>query len=178
MALDEEKIVSPEPATEPIKPRRSGIKYCCAACGIFFLMIVGGLLLMVLLLEKSCDSSFDLPQFPKIPNIFNPSPSVEISPGPWAPEDFSNLPEHVIIERYRDNLNIGVKPDAAEEDLRKLNSYLAQTYFTGFTVFNIAYFNKDNTSELIAVYNYNSFTRTDNFTMMAPVPGERYPAGQ
>jgi hypothetical protein len=46
----------------------------------------------------------------------------------------------------------------------------------GFTVFNIAYFNKDNVSELIAVYNYNSFSGTDNFTMMAPVPGERYPA--
>jgi hypothetical protein len=155
MALDEEKTVSPETATDPIKPKRSGIKYCCAACGIFFLMIVGGILLTVLV-----------------------SPSVTIPPGPWTPEDFSNLPEHVIIERYRDNLNIGVKPDAAEEDLRKLNSYLAQTYFTGFTVFNIAYFNKDNTTELIAVYNYNSFTRTDNFTMMAPVPGERYPAGQ
>jgi hypothetical protein len=174
MTLDEEKATSPE----VIKPKRSGIRYCCAACGILFLMVVGGLLLMVLLLEKSCDSSFNLPEIPKIPNIFNPSPSVEIPPGPWGPEDFSDLPEHVILDRYRDNLNIGVNPDTAEVDLRRLNSYLAQTYFTGFTVFNIAYFNKDNASELIAVYNYNSFTRTDNFTIMAPVPGERYPASQ
>jgi len=175
MTQDDEKTVSPETATEPIKPKRSGIKYCCAACGIFVLMIVGGILLMILLMGKSCESPFKLPN---IPNIFQPSPSIEVPPGPWGPEDFSNLPDHVILERYRDNLNIGVKPNAAEDDLRRLNSYLAQTYFTGLTVFNIAYFNKDNTTELIAVYNYNSFTRTDNFTMMEPVPGERYPASQ
>ncbi len=175
MVLDEEKTVSQETTTEAIKPKRSGIKYCCAACGIFLLMIVGGILLMFLLLGRSCESPFNIPKFP---NIFQPSPSVTVPPGPWAPEDFTNLPEYVVIERYRDNLNIGVKPDAAEKDLRRLNSYLAQTYFMKFTVFNIAYFNKDNTNELIAVYNYNSFTRTDNFTMMAPVPGERFPASQ
>jgi hypothetical protein len=111
-----------------------------------------------------------------MPDFFQPSPSVTVPPGPWTPEDFSNLPEHVIIERYRDSLNVGVSSVAAEEDLQRLNKYLAQTYFMGFTVFNIAYFNKDNVSELIAVYNYNSFSGTDNFTMMAPVPGERYPA--
>jgi hypothetical protein len=175
MVRDEEKTASPETATEAIKPKRSGIKYCCAACGIFLLMIMGGILLTILLTERSCESSFKMPN---IPNIFQPSPSVTVPSGPWAPEDFSNLPDHVILDRYRDNLNIGVKPDAAEDDLRKLNSYLAQTYFTGLTVFNIAYFNKDNTSELIAVYSYNSFTRTDNFTMMEPVPGERYPANK
>jgi len=173
--VDEEKAASPETTTETIKPKRSGIRYCCAACGCFLLMIIGGILLMFLLLEGSCEPSFKLP---KIPNLFNPSPSVTVPSGPWEAEDFSNLPEFVILERYRDNLNVGVKPDAAEKDLNKLNKYLAQTYFMGFTVFNIAYFNKDNTEELIAVYNYNSFSRTDNFTMMEPVPGERFPAGQ
>jgi hypothetical protein len=172
---DKEKTVSPETIAVPVKPKRSGIKYCCAACGIFLVIVVGGLLLSFLLLERSCESSFKMP---KIPNIFNPSPSVTVPSGPWEKEDFSNLPEYVILERYRDNLNIGVKPDAPEEDLVKLNKYLAQTYFVGFTVFNVAYFNKDNTQELIAVYNYNSFSKTDNFTMMAPVPGERYPANQ
>lgn len=171
--VDDEKTVSVEAEPGTIKPKRSGIKYCCAACGIFLLMVVGGLLVMFLLLERSCESQFNIP---KIPNIFNPSPSVTVPSGPWEPEDFSNLPEYVILERYRDNLNIGVNSDAAEEDLQKLNKYLAQTYFMGFTVFNIAYFNKDNAQELIAVYNYNSFSHTDNFTMMEPVPGERYPA--
>ncbi len=170
MVLDEERTVSPEETTGAIRPKHTGIKYCCAACGVILLLIAVGILVMVLFVQKSCESPFKMPKF------FQPSPSVTVPSGPWTPEDFSNLPEYVIIERYRDSLNIGVSSNATEEDLTKLNRYLAQTYFVGFKVFNVAYFNKDNVTELIAVYNYNSFTGTDNFTMMAPVPGERFPA--
>jgi hypothetical protein len=170
MALEEERTVSPETTAEVIKPKRSGIKYCCAACGVILLLIAVGILVIFLVVQRSCESTFKLPEF------FQHSPSVTIPSGPWTHEDFSDLPEYVIMERYRDSLSIGVSSNTGQDDLEKLNRYLAQTYFMGFKVFNIAYFNKDNASELIAVYNYNSFSGTDNFTMMAPEPGQMFPA--
>jgi hypothetical protein len=75
-------------------------------------------------------------------------------------------------------MNVAVDPDVKDDDLKKLNSYLSQTYFPGMSVFNISYFSADDKSELIAVYNYNNFTGTDNFTILPPEPGARYPAGQ
>jgi hypothetical protein len=169
--MDEEKVVSPG-AIEPKTKKHTFLKFCCGSCGVLFVLVVGGVLLMMLAFDKSCDTNFN------IPNIFKSSPSSPSPPGSWFPEDFSNLPEYTIIERYRDSINIGVAPDVSEKDLKKLNRYLIKTYFPGMTVFNVAFFNKSNMNELIAVYNYNSFTGTDNFTMLASEPGARFPASQ
>ncbi len=168
--MEEQRTISTEEPIVPTKRKSSAIKYCCGACGILFVLIVGGILLMFLFVEKSCQTNFN------IPNIFSPSPSAPVPPGGIFPEDFSNLPTYTILERYRDKMSIGVNADVKEDDLKKLNRYLVKTYFTGLKVFNIAYFNTKSTSELIAVYNFNSFTGTDNFTMLEAEPGARFPA--
>ena len=166
----EERTVSPDDAVEPKKS--STARFCCIACAILFILIAGGILVMFLFIEKSCDTGF------KLPEIFRPSPTAPVPPGGLFPEDFSDLPEYKVTGQYRDTMTVGVNPDVEKDDLEKLNRYLAQTHFGGMSVFNISYFNKADATELIAVYNYNSITGTNNFTILPPEPGARFPASQ
>ena len=141
---------------------------CLVICIVFVGLVVASILLFDNVLEKYLDFHVQ-----KDNEIFEPPPPDEAAP----PPDVKDFIEFVIIEQSLTHLNVGVKPDAADDEIEKLNLYLSHKHFLGSPMFNIAYLNRDapESGEVIAVYNYNVYSGTDNLTILPKEPGLRFP---
>lgn len=162
----------PEPIEpERKKPRKRSI---LTGCLIIILLFVGLVVASVLLFNRFLEKKFDY-------NIFKNKDKIEDFVTPDSPKtvpDAKDVVDFTVVEESISNLNVGVKPDVTDEEIQKLNLYLADKYFSNSSVYNIAYLNMNNptSGEVIAVYNYNEYTGTDNLTVL---PKElRYPGGE
>jgi hypothetical protein len=161
------------PGTIPPKKKKSPVILVCSACTALIVITVLVVWLFFFMMQKACEYTVETP------DVFKPDTEEEYPapPEPVAPEDFGELPDYDILDETKDALTVGVSPDISDDEVETLNQYLSGTYFPGDTMFNIAYVNRDDpeSGEIIAVYNFNYFTGTDNLTILAPEPGARYP---
>ena len=141
---------------------------CLVICLVFVGLVVASILIYDNVLEKNFDF------FVQKDNETTELPPLdEALPIP----DVKDLIGFVIIEESLTHLNVGVKPDAKDDEIVKLNIYLSQKHFLGSSMYNIAYLNREapESGEVIAVYNYNEFSGTDNLTILPKEPGLRFP---
>ncbi len=141
-------------------------------CLVIFLLFAGLVVVSILIYDNVLEKYFDF-------FIYKDNETTELLPPDEAAPipDIEDLIEFKIIEKSLNHLNVGVKPDVADDEIERLNLYLSQEHFLGFSMFNIAYLNRDapESGEVIAVYNYNEFTGTKNLTILPKEPGLRFP---
>lgn len=152
--------------------RKSGKRQFCVGCLAICLVFAGLVVASIFLYDNVLEKKFDV--FTQNDNETIEFPPLdEAAPLP----DVKDLIEFVIYEESLNHLNVGVKPTAKDDEIEKLNLYLSRKRFLGSSMFNIAYLNREapESGEVIAVYNYNEFSGTDNLTILQKEPGLRFP---